>query len=201
MIAIVVVPFLLFGDMHDRLVRATMSSSDSPTLAAAAGFFLLAADIVLPVPSTIVISVLGALLGILIATSVSVAGLTLGCLVGYWLGRRLGHDFAERAIGTEDFGFLSDRLDRYGVLVLAICRPVPVLAEASVIAAGVAGLSAGRVLLITTLANLGFASVYAALGASADNSSGFLSAAAASIAVPLVAMRVAKMWKSRTLSP
>ena len=67
----------------------------------------------------------------------------------------------------------------------------PVLAEASVIAAGVLGLRASTVLLVTGLANIGFATVYAGLGASAEGLTGFLLAFALSLAIPAVALIVA----------
>ena len=67
---------------------------------------------------------------------------------------------------------------------------VPVLAEASVIAAGIMGMPAGRVMLVTGLANLGFAGVYAGLGASAEGTSGFLLAFAASLQSVLPAARL-----------
>lgn len=200
MVAFVVVPFVLFGEPLDRLTNDVMTDPSSRSTAAMAGFLLLAADVVLPIPSTIVISVLGALLGTVGATFVAAAGLTLGCLCGYWLGRWLGHDVAERTMGREDFVDLSDRLDRYGVLVLALCRPVPVLAEASVIAAGVAGLAAAKVMAVTTLANIGFAAVYAAFGAAADTGTGLVAALVASIGLPLAAMLAAKALRLRRRS-
>jgi 3-dehydroquinate synthase len=82
--------------------------------------------------------------------------------------------------------------------MLVLCRPVPVLAEASVIAAGVAGLPAGHVLAITTLANIGVAATYASLGSSAETGSGLLAALAASIGLPLVAMLTAKTVRRAT---
>ena len=198
MIAIVVVPFLLFGETLDRLARDMMMSPLSRPLAAVAGFLLLAADVVLPIPSTVVISILGAVLGIAGGTLVATAALTLGCALGYWLGHRLGHDVTERMIGREDFQYLTHQLERYGLLMLVLCRPVPVLAEASVIAAGVAGLPARHVLAITTLANIGVAATYAALGSSAETGSGLLAALAASIGLPLVAMFTAKTVRRAT---
>lgn len=197
MVTLVVVPFLLFGESLERFARDLMTDPSSRPATAMAGLLLLAADVVLPVPSTIVISVLGALLGVLGATLVAAVGLTLGCLWGYGLGRWLGHDFAQRTMGREDFVYLSDRLGRYGLLVLALCRPIPVLAEASVIVAGVAGLSTGKVLVVTTLANIGFAAVYASFGAAADTGAGLLAALAASLGFPLAAILIARALRRR----
>lgn len=195
LLAIVIVPFLLFGDRLDQITREAMANASYRPLAAGLGFLLLAVDVVLPIPSTVVIAVLGGWLGALPGTLVAASGLTLGCAIGYWLGQRLGSDFALRMMGAEDFAALPSWFDRHGALVLAFCRPVPVLAEASVIAAGVAGLSVRKVLVVTTLANIAFAGVYAVLGAGAESPRGFLAALVASIALPGTAMLAANAWR------
>ena len=197
MVLVVVVPFLLLGDQIAHLTPSLWNGDQPRPLVAAGGFLLLAADVVLPVPSTVVIAAMGQLLGSLRATMIAAGGLTLGCIIGYWLGRVLGSDFACRAMGEEDFSALAKLLDRYGVVVLAACRPVPVLAEVSVIAAGVAEISAYKVLFVTTFANIGFAAIYAALGANAESMTGFLLAVAAALGMPLAAMLLAKAWRAR----
>jgi uncharacterized membrane protein YdjX (TVP38/TMEM64 family) len=191
LIALVVVPFLLFGAELEAWSLRIMADDRSKFAVATAGALLLASDVVLPIPSTVVISALGALLGGTLGLAVAVAGLTLGCVLGYVLGRILGHDFALRQLGQKDFAYLASLLDRHGLPILALCRTVPVLAEASVIAAGVVGMPMGKTLLVTGLANLGFAGVYALLGASAESAAGFLAAFAASLALPGLALLAA----------
>ena len=197
MVAIVVVPFLLFGDQLDGMVRAAMEGPSSRIIVACVGVLLLAADVVLPIPSTFVIAGLGAAMGIGLGTALAALGLTLGCGFGYWLGRSLGQGFAERTINFEDLGYIRSQLERHGTWILGACRPVPVLAEASVVVAGVAGLPAGKVLLVTTLANIGVAAVYAFLGASAETRIGFAGAVIGAVALPVAAMFVARAWKNR----
>lgn len=197
LIAVVVTPFLLFEDTINQLIGEALTSTTSRSLTALAGFVLLAADVVLPIPSTIVIAVLGSAVGMLAGTLVAAAGLTLGCIFGFWLGRTFGHPFAERSMGTTDFTYLSEQLDRHGVLILALCRPVPVLAEASVIAAGVTRMASGRVLAVTTLANIGVAAAYAFPGSVADTGTGFLLAVGASTALPLAGVLIARAVRQR----
>lgn len=197
MTAVVVIPFVLFGDELDRMTRGAMAHTSSRFVAASAGVALLVADIVIPVPSTFVITGLGAILGPAFGMLAATIGLTLGCVCGYALGRTLGHGFAARAIGEEDLAYLRDQLARRGALVLALCRPVPVLAEASVIVAGLSGLAAKKVLAVTTLANVGVAAVYATLGARADSSLGFAMAMGAAFALPGVAVLLSKALRRR----
>jgi uncharacterized membrane protein YdjX (TVP38/TMEM64 family) len=191
LIAFVVIPFLLFGTSLEAWTFGLIDPAHSAPFIAAAGVALLAADVVLPVPSTVVAAGLGAVLGATWGILATAAGLTIGCVIGYCLGRFLGHDFAERELGASDYAYLAHLLDRHGLLLLMACRPVPVLAEASVIAAGVMGMPARPVLLVTALANLGFAAVYAGLGAAAEGLAGFLAAFAASLAIPGIALLAA----------
>jgi uncharacterized membrane protein YdjX (TVP38/TMEM64 family) len=191
LIALVVLPFLLFGAELEVWTLRILADDRSKFAVAMAGGLLLASDVVLPIPSTVVTSGLGALLGGTLGMAVAAIGLTLGCVLGYVLGRALGHDFALRQLGEEDFAYLASLLDRYGLPILALCRPVPVLAEASVMAAGVVGMPMGKALLVTGVANLGFAGVYALLGAAAESAAGFLAAFAASLALPGLALLAA----------
>jgi membrane protein DedA with SNARE-associated domain len=62
---------------------------------------------------------------------------------------------------------VSSLLQRYGTSVLVLCRGVPVLAEASVMAAGALGMPARRCIAATILANVGVAGLYATIGAAA----------------------------------
>jgi len=85
LIALVVVPFLLFGAELEAWSLRIMADDRSKFAVATAGGLLLASDVVLPIPSTVVISGLGALLGGALGLAVAVVGLTLGCVLGYGL--------------------------------------------------------------------------------------------------------------------
>jgi uncharacterized membrane protein YdjX (TVP38/TMEM64 family) len=166
LLALVIVPFWLFGDRVEALVADILRRETGRLLLAGFGVLALAADVLLPVPSSVIATALGALLGGATGTVLSAAGLTLGCGLGYWLGRRAGESFASRRRDPAD-PLIASLLERHGVIVLVLCRGVPVLAEASVIAAGVLGMPAPRFFLATTLANIGVGGAYAALGTTA----------------------------------
>lgn len=123
---------------------------------------LLALDVVLPVPSSMV-----ALLAV--ATLGSVGGY-LVIFIGLCLGAGLGY-----ALGAGYFRLLSSRLGlhqrqpgqlayRLGTLSLICLRGVPVLAETSVVAAGMQHYPLRAFILVTTLANAGLALAYSAIG-------------------------------------
>jgi membrane protein DedA with SNARE-associated domain len=66
---------------------------------------------------------------------------------------------------------MSDLLQRHGAPVLVVTRGVPVLAEASIMAAGVLGMAPLRCFAAATIGNLGVAAVHAYLGATAAETS------------------------------
>jgi membrane protein DedA with SNARE-associated domain len=85
---------------------------------------------------------------------------------------------------------------RYGDYALVLCRPIPVLAEASVIFAGIIRRPFGRVLSMTTWSNAGIALGYAAIGAYSMQVDSFLLAFLGAMVVPAIAMLAGKLWLS-----
>lgn len=96
LVALVVAPFALFGVAFEAWTGALIRSDRRAAAAAFVGVGLLAADVVLPVPSSLVSAGLGAALGPLAGTLTSTLGMTLGSVVGYGLGRAAGAGGAQR---------------------------------------------------------------------------------------------------------
>lgn len=183
---LIILPFLLWGEAAETWVDQFLSNQTSLWLLGAAIFLLLAADIALPIPSSVVATASGAFLGIGLGTLVSAGGLTAGVLAGLLIGRHYGRPACRAFVGAEEY----DRLERYfrshGNLILVLMRPVPVLAEASVISAASLGTPIKGAIAYTTLANLGVAFAYACLGAWAADRGTFLLVFLASLAPPAV---------------
>lgn len=99
-------------------------------------------------------------------------------------------------VGEEGLRRAGDWLDRHGLWALVLCRPVPVLAEASVIAAGLGRMRMGPALVATGLSNVGISAIYAGAGAAADGPGTFLLAFTAALLLPGAALLL-----SRTLGP
>jgi len=188
-LAFILIPFFLFGDLINTWTRDFLASAskNSPLVSVVLGL-LLASDIFLPIPSSIVSTAAGLFLGFTIGTMTSLVGMTISCIAGFWLGLRFGRPLASRMVGTAELEKLQDLSLQVGDWVIVVVRPVPVLAEASVFFAGMSGMPAYRFLLLTTLSNLGISAVYAAIGALSATLNSFLLAVAASILVPLLAI-------------
>jgi uncharacterized membrane protein YdjX (TVP38/TMEM64 family) len=150
-VCVPLVPFFIIGEMPgERWLSAT---DEHAGLFALAGAGLLAVDIFLPVPSSIVGTMLGARLGFLPGFLATFAGLMTGQLVAYAGSRRL----LRREQG--------DLPAAPTLMAIFLSRPVPVLAEAMALAAGASNLRWGQFLLACGAGNLVYAIVLALNGA------------------------------------
>lgn len=123
---------------------------------------LLALDVVLPVPSSMVALFAVATLGSVGGYLVIFIGLCLGAGLGYALGAGYFRLLSSRlGLHQRQPGQLAYRL---GTLSLICLRGVPVLAETSVVAAGMQRYPLRAFILVTTLANAGLALAYSAIG-------------------------------------
>ena len=125
-----IVPFLIAGDRIEAWTLNWLDSCPEPWLLAAATAAILASDIFLPVPSSLVSTLAGAQLGILSATLASWIGLTLGGAIGFGLARRFGRPLVRQFSSASDLEYMERTGSRLGVWMLAATRPLPVLAEA-----------------------------------------------------------------------
>lgn len=188
LLALILVPFAVAGKTMDGWSVAQLrAAADQPLLVAALVVALLAVDVLLPVPSSIVATLAGAALGWTGGAAAALAGMVAGCVLAYGTGRWAGAPAAERIVGADGVRRLHALAGRHGGWSLAIARPVPVLAEASTLLAGAAAMPFGRFLAVTTAANAGVAMVYAGVGAFAADVQSFLLAVAGAVLVPLAA--------------
>lgn len=145
--------------------EATMAASGP---AAVLGVALLVADVALPVPSSLVMVAHGALFGAVAGAVLNLVGRTGSALAGVLLGRGL-----RRGGGDEKEGGRGARLvERWGLAAVILTRPVPVLAESTVVAAGALGLPVPAVVAAAALGAVPEAVVYALAGAAAVSSTG-----------------------------
>jgi membrane protein DedA with SNARE-associated domain len=179
-------PFALWGHPMETAVAAWLESQQHSALLASATIGLLAADIVLPVPSSAVATLAGARLGWMPATACTWLGLTLGCGIGFHLARWWGAPLLDRCINPTDRTRLHRLLRDIGPAGIAVTRAVPVLAEATVLLAGAGGLPHRLFWTPAVLSNLALALAYTALGNWAAETGWLPWALAASIALPLL---------------
>jgi uncharacterized membrane protein YdjX (TVP38/TMEM64 family) len=188
-LAAIIIPFLIFGKKIDAAIIQLRDGADnSRGIVAAVLGSLLASDILLPIPSSIVSTSCGLLLGLFTGTLVSLAGMTCSCIAGYFMAAKLGEPFVAKMVGSESMQHFKKLQQKHGNMVVIITRPVPVLAEIAVLSAGLGQIPFGRFLLLSTLSNLGISAVYAAIGAYSANLNAFMLAVAGSMILPGIGM-------------
>lgn len=133
--------------------------------AAALGVGLLVADIVAPVPSSLVMLAHGAIFGVVPGAVLSLVGRTGNAVVGVLLGRGAGSILARRTGPRRRSG--GDLLRRWGLAAVVVTRPVPVLAESTLTAAGAMGMPAPAVVGAAVLGAVPEAVLYALAGSAA----------------------------------
>jgi uncharacterized membrane protein YdjX (TVP38/TMEM64 family) len=182
-----IVPFLAFGDALDARIAGWLDPPPPPANVALLTVAVLAADVLLPVPSSVVSTLAGARLGVLAATSASWLGMTTGALVAFWLARAFGRPLAIRLSTSQDIDDMDHIARRAGAWALIVSRPLPILAEAAVLFLGTSGMRLRAFLPPVLLSNLGIALVYSILGRFAQSHGALPLALGASVALPLAA--------------
>jgi uncharacterized membrane protein YdjX (TVP38/TMEM64 family) len=150
-LALPLVPFVVVGELPGE--RWLSSTDQHAWLFALTGAGLLAADILLPIPSSIVGTMLGARLGFWPGLAAGVIGMTTGQAIAYaaarWLLRHSGPDLPRAPT----------------LIALFLSRPVPVLAEATAFAAGATRVDFPQFLLACGAGNLVYVAALAGNGA------------------------------------
>ncbi|WP_046220186.1 3-dehydroquinate synthase [Photobacterium halotolerans] len=201
--ALITISFLLFEQDAMGWVSSAISQLSGSH---GSGLFLLflfvvvilAFDIVLPVPSSVVAMFAVTALGPLPGAASVWLGLTLGCCVGYWLG-----DCSEKWMGTRWLSVKERQkarqlADKMGGGALIMMRGVPVLAETSVIAAGMLGYPFAKFLLFTSLANGWLAGAFAYVSLYSAESDPFFLVVAGSVLIPVIGWLLHRFWQRVT---
>jgi uncharacterized membrane protein YdjX (TVP38/TMEM64 family) len=200
LLAAILVPFVLFEDWFNELAGHLMRREAPAWSVAGAIVGLLAADVFLPIPSSVVAVASGLLLDFWRGAAAVWAGMMAGCLFGYGFGAGASAA-ARRFVGGAGMANAERLSTRYGDYAIILCRPVPVLAEASVIVAGIVRRPLGRFLNLTAWSNLGVAMGYSAIGAFSMRLDSFLLAFLGSLAVPGLAILISRLWFARGQLP
>ncbi len=184
-VAVPVIPWMLWGARLDHAVADWLDPLPPPAVLAAAEIGVLAADIILPVPSSLVATLGGASLGVAVGTLCGSVGLTIGSLAGWLLGRIAGRRSFE-ALDARERAAVAARRRTLGPLLVVVSRPLPILAEAVALMAGAAGMTWPTFLPAAAPANCVSALAWSLAGACGRNADSLQWVALAAVAVPAV---------------
>lgn len=162
------------------------ASQGSAGRAGAAGLVvgLLAADLVLPVPSSVVMTLSGTFLGFAAGSLASFAGAMISALLGYALCRRFGRPMFERLTGPGEFDRVERFLRDYGSWAIVLSRSVPMLTEVMSCLAGLGGMNLPRFAALAAAGTLPICLVYAWAGAAGSDPAGVGWAVVLAFAIP-----------------
>jgi len=192
----------LLGDAINGLVESLAAQLSDSIAIALAIVLALSADVLLPVPSSVLSIWAVVSQGPVVGFMIVWLGMNLACLLGYLLGAGASEALVGRFIRAKDLAQARKLSDRFGMVALVFARAVPVLAEASVVSAGLSGMPFRRFAWVCSLSNAGIAIAYAAAGAWANTTASFALAFAASISLPALAFaayRLLSTEKKRTM--
>jgi uncharacterized membrane protein YdjX (TVP38/TMEM64 family) len=130
------------------------------------GIGLLVSDVLLPVPSSIIMVANGAVFGVVVGALLSLAGSAGAALFGFALGRR-GGPLLDRLVPAAERAPADRFLSRWGALAILVSRPVPIAAEMIALMAGTSRLSWRRAAVAAVIGSLPGAILYSAVGAAA----------------------------------
>lgn len=132
-------------------------------LAGLAGVGLLASDIILPVPGSLVMVANGALFGIWLGTLLSLIGGLLSSWIGFAIGRR-GAKIIHKIASAEEQERAEQMLQKWGIFAVIVSRPVPLIGETISVMAGASTLPMYKLILASIVGVLPAAILYAAVG-------------------------------------
>ena len=147
---------------------------------------LLLLEVFLPVPSSIVMVLSGALFGALAGGLISLAGSLAGNLLGFEVMRRYGPAFCSRWVDEADIERMKLVFERYGASAIMLSRPIPVLMETLSLVAGLAGMTRTRFLAASFAGTLPISFLYAYAGSRSIESSTLVPAIFVLVCLPAV---------------
>jgi uncharacterized membrane protein YdjX (TVP38/TMEM64 family) len=152
----------LFSQEDTRLMLERAASAAGPLGAA-----LLVSDILLPIPTTVIIGAMGAVLGPVAGALWGWVGLNLAGWAGYGLARLGGVRWKDRLLSPAEEKKFKGFFDRKGGLAVVLSRMLPVLPEVLSLMAGFYGMQPFRFGIAVALGSIPPALLFSWIGTTA----------------------------------
>lgn len=137
LLALILVPFALWGEVLDGAAPGWMQAQDARLAIAVLGIVLLVADVLLPVPGSVVAVALCWSLGPLLGGSCVAVGYLLAFGTGYGIGRLAPEARLRAWIGVALWDRARAQARQRALWWIIAARPLPLLSELSALLAGV----------------------------------------------------------------
>lgn len=164
--AMVIVTKLIAEDLLglDLAARATRWMATPGVGAGSVIVGLLAVDILLPVPSSLVMVASGAVFGTAWGSVLSLVGSIGGEWLGFELVRRYGRRASRRLVGDEELARLNQIFATHGAAAVVITRALPVVMETMSVVAGLSTMPRATFLAASLLGTAPIVVLYAYAG-------------------------------------
>ena len=153
----------LLGLRLDSLAESWIAHPGSGSAALIVG--LLAADLFLPIPSSLVMVLSGAAFGVGWGAALSLVGSIGGEWLGFELVRRYGRRASAKMVGDDEIERLSRVFAKHGAAAVAVTRALPVVMETTSVVAGLSAMRRSTFLIASLLGTAPIVVVYAYAGA------------------------------------
>ena len=153
----------VLGIQVGPLIESWMSHAGAGTAATVVA--LLAADLFLPIPSSLIMVLSGAAFGVVGGALLSLVGSIGGEWLGFELVRHYGRRASRRFAGDEEIDRLTRMFARHGAAAVAITRALPVVMETMSVVAGLSAMTRGTFLLASLIGTAPIVFIYAYAGA------------------------------------
>lgn len=177
-LAVIILSFLFFGEMEQFSNELLVRVGNNRPQYALASFLVLVSDIILPVPSSIVIYLNGLFLGAFGGFALSLVSVLCSSLIGYFIGWGSSAAVRSRADQVSD-----DILRRYGYLAILLTRGVPVLSESVCVVCGYNRYDLKRYMVWNFLGYVPVCAIYAYAGSVSGSKEQFLISFGASVLI------------------
>jgi uncharacterized membrane protein YdjX (TVP38/TMEM64 family) len=190
----VIAVFLLFANI-EKWVEFNLKSASSLFTYALLSFTLLVSDIVLPIPSSLIMLLNGKILGIFFGTLNSTLASTLSSAIGFYLGRK-SNVYLDKFFNAKEKEIGNRLFQKWGNPVILFSKALPIVSEAVSFVSGTTAITLKVFLGYSLAGNLIVSTVYAAIGklSTSLNSNGI---AAIIIGSTLIAGWISQKWVSR----
>ncbi len=180
----------VLGLTWSTVLSRPLSRPGLGTAAAIVG--VLSVDLLLPVPSSLVMIASGALFGTVMGGCLSLAGSLAGNYAGFEAARVFGRQAVERWIGSAQLGRMERAFARHGALAIVATRPLPIVMETLSVAAGLSNMRRSTFLLASLVGTAPVVFLYAYAGAASLSMGTVLPAVLILAAVVTVGWAVAR---------
>lgn len=194
---LVALPFAIWGDQIEAVltVDGAVEWMRGTGWAWAAGIGLIVSDIAIPIPSTAVMAGLGILYGPIVGGLLSAIGSIIAGSVGYWICRALGPRTAERLAGHKGLAQARNLFDRWGIVLVAVSRWVPVLPETVAFLAGLIRMPYPRFVAALAVGAIPLGFVFATAGHLGRDAPVLVMVGCA--IAPVIGLGIWRLWKGR----